>query len=214
MFGSHRLSRLALACALALSGFGLGCGDAPEPAARPDRPGPLDGGKAVIRMERGGEIHLRFFPDKAPGHVKNFLKLTRAHHYDGTTFHRVIPGFMIQGGDHLSKDAEPANDGMGTLAYSIPAEFNAVPHRRGIVAMARREDPDSAAAQFYIMVEDNPRWRSILDGKYTVFGEVIRGMDVADRIVAVPRDVRDRPLENQVIASITIEPLGPNESKR
>jgi peptidyl-prolyl cis-trans isomerase B (cyclophilin B) len=163
--------------------------------------------KAVIRMQAGGDIQIRFFDDKAPRHVANFKKLARSHYYDGATFHRVIPGFMIQGGDHLSKDDDPENDGRGTPGYFLDDEFNDLPHRRGIVAMGRRSQNHTAGSQFYIMVADSPRWREILDGKYTVFGEVISGMDVADRIVGAQRDVRDRPLENQTMATVTIEPL-------
>ncbi len=191
-----------------LAGLLTAAGCEPEPPPAPP-PAPAVPEKAVIRMEQGGEIEIRFFADKAPGHIENFKKLARDGYYDGTTFHRVIPGFMIQGGDHLSKDDDPENDGMGTPGYSIDAEFNEIPHRRGIVSMARRSDPNSAGAQFYIMAADNSRWRDVLDGKYTVFGEVRRGMKVVDRIVDVPRDVRDRPLENQVIATVAIEPLEP-----
>ena len=172
--------------------------EAPEPAATAE--------SAVIRMRDGGEIWISFSADKAPGHVENFAKLARSGYYDGTTFHRVIPEFMIQGGDHLSKDDDPTNDGTGTPGYFLPAEFNDVPHRRGIVAMARRDHPDSAGAQFYIVVADDPAWREVLDGKYTVFGEVSQGMDVADRIASVPRDVSDRPLEPQTMESVTIRP--------
>ena len=162
--------------------------------------------QAVLQMSGGGEIRLRFFPDTAPGHVENFKKLARRGFYDGTTFHRVIPGFMIQGGDINSKDGDPVNDGLGDPGYSIPAEFNDVPHRRGILSMARADDPDSAGAQFFIMLADSPRWAELLDGKYTVFGEVVSGMDVVDRIAASPVDRRDRPLRNQVITSATLEP--------
>lgn len=177
----------------------LGCERQPEPPAP-------DPEVAVLKMEAGGRIQIRFFPDKAPRHVENFKKLARSGYYNGTTFHRVIPGFMIQGGDHLSKDDNPDNDGFGTPGYFIAAEFNDTLHRRGIVAMGRRNEPDTAGSQFYIMVADSPRWREILDGQYTVFGEVTRGMEVADRIVAEPRNSRDRPLENQVIESVQIRP--------
>jgi peptidyl-prolyl cis-trans isomerase B (cyclophilin B) len=155
----------------------------------------------VIRVKNQGEIRIRFFPDKAPGHVENWKKLARQGFYDGTTFHRVIPGFMIQGGDPNTKDDNPANDGMGDAGYKIKAEFNDVPHRRGIVSMARGGNPDSAGCQFFIVVKDS----NFLDGKYTVFGEVISGMEVADKIVNVPRDGRDRPLENVVMEKVTLE---------
>ena len=197
--------RLALPLALLALLALVACQD--EPAAEVEPTAPLVPEKAVIHMEAGGAIHVRFFDDKAPGHVANFKKLARSGYYEGTTFHRVIPAFMIQGGDHLSKDDDPRNDGTGMPGHFIDAEFNDVAHKRGIVAMARRNDPNSAGAQFYIVVANNPRWRQVLDGKYTVFGEVSRGMDVVDRIVSVDRDLRDRPLENQVIASVSIEPL-------
>ena len=207
MHRHHAATGLAFCLALALAGC--------EPASPPEPapPAPSVPEQAVIRMEKGGEIHVRFFADKAPGHVANFKKLARSGYYGGTTFHRVIPGFMIQGGDHLSKDDEPLNDGMGTPGYFIDAEFNDIPHRRGIVAMARRGEPNSAGAQFYIMVKDNSRWRDVLDGQFTVFGEVSSGMKVVDRIVSEPRDLRDRPLENQVIAGVSIEPLPAGDEK-
>lgn len=167
---------------------------------------PGDGGAggeeiAVIRVKDLGEIRLRFFPDVAPGHVENFKKLARQGFYDGTTFHRVIPGFMIQGGDPNSKDTNPDNDGRGGPGYKIKAEFNDRPHKRGTLSMARAADPDSAGSQFFICVADAP----MLDGEYTVFGEVISGMDVADQIVSAKRDSRDRPIENVVMESVTIE---------
>jgi peptidyl-prolyl cis-trans isomerase B (cyclophilin B) len=155
---------------------------------------------ATIRVRGFGEIRIRFFPAKAPGHVANFAKLARDGTYDGTTFHRIIPGFMIQGGDPLSKDDNPGNDGTGDAGYKIPAEFNDTTHRRGIVSMARGSQPDSAGTQFFIVVKDSP----FLDGKYSAFGEVTSGMDVADAIVEQPRDPRDRPLENVVMESVTV----------
>ena len=161
----------------------------------------------LMKIKDLGEIRLRFFPDKAPGHVDNFKKLTRQGFYDGTTFHRVIPRFMIQGGDPQSKDDNPDNDGQGGPGYTIPAEFNDVPHGRGILSMARSSDPDSAGSQFFIMVADSPSWARTLDSNYTVFGEVISGMEVVDKIAAVPRNRRDRPLENVVIESVTLEPV-------
>ncbi|MCP9446294.1 MAG: peptidylprolyl isomerase [Nitrospira sp.] len=138
-----------------------------------------------------GEIVLRFFPDVAPGHVSNFLKLAREGFYNGTTFHRVIPGFMIQGGDPNSKKSDRSLHGMGGPGYTIKAEFNSKPHRRGIVSMARSNDPDSAGSQFFICVADS----NFLDWQYTVFGEVVSGMDVVDKVVNMKRDGRDNPLE-------------------
>jgi cyclophilin family peptidyl-prolyl cis-trans isomerase len=138
-----------------------------------------------------GEIVLRFFPDVAPGHVQNFMKLSREGLYNGTTFHRVIPGFMIQGGDPNSKSPDRASHGMGGPGHKVKAEFNSKPHKRGIVSMARSNDPDSAGSQFFICVAD----ANFLDWQYTVFGEVVSGMDVADKIVGMKRDGRDNPLE-------------------
>lgn len=161
---------------------------------------------AVITIRDLGEIRLRFLDDKAPGHVDNFKKLARSGFYDGTTFHRVIPKFMIQGGDPLSKDEDATNDGRGGPGYTIKAEFNDVAHRRGIVSMARSNDPDSAGSQFFIMAADSPRWKGILDGKYTAFGEVTSGMEIVDKVVAVERDRRDRPLQSVVMESVRIEP--------
>ncbi|MCP9450393.1 MAG: peptidylprolyl isomerase [Nitrospira sp.] len=138
-----------------------------------------------------GEIVLRFFPDVAPGHVSNFLKLAKEGFYNGTTFHRVIPGFMIQGGDPNSKKSDRSLHGMGGPGYTIKAEFNSKPHKRGIVSMARSNDPDSAGSQFFICVADS----NFLDWQYTVFGEVVSGMDVVDKVVNMKRDGRDNPLE-------------------
>ena len=157
---------------------------------------------AVVQVREFGEIRIRFFPDKAPGHVANFKKLAREGFYDGVTFHRIIPGFMIQGGDPNTKDDDPRNDGTGGPGYSIKAEFNETPHRRGIVSMARATHPDSAGCQFFIVVKD----ANMLDGQYTVFGEVTQGMEVADKIVAQPRDRRDRPIANIVMETVQIEP--------
>jgi peptidyl-prolyl cis-trans isomerase B (cyclophilin B) len=136
-------------------------------------------------------MEIRFFPEKAPKHVENFMKLAKSGFYDKTIFHRVIPGFMIQGGDPNTKDAKDKSTyGMGGPGYHIKAEFNDRPHRRGTVSMARSADPDSAGSQFFIVVQDTPH----LNGKYTVFGEVVKGMEVADTIVSQPRDARDNPL--------------------
>lgn len=146
-----------------------------------------------------GEIVLRFFPDVAPGHVKNFVKLAKDGFYNGTTFHRVIPGFMIQGGDPNSKSPDRASHGMGGPGYKVKAEFNSKPHKRGIVSMARANDPDSAGSQFFICVAD----AHFLDWQYTVFAEVMSGMDVADKVVAMKRDGRDNPLE-RVEMTVTI----------
>lgn len=146
-----------------------------------------------------GEIVIRFFSDVAPGHVKNFVKLSQEGFYNGTTFHRIIPGFMIQGGDPNSKNPDRSMHGMGGPGYKIKAEFNSKPHKRGIVSMARANDPDSAGSQFFICVAD----ANFLDWQYTVFGEVVSGMDVADKVVGMKRDGRDNPLE-RVEMTVTI----------
>jgi peptidyl-prolyl cis-trans isomerase B (cyclophilin B) len=138
-----------------------------------------------------GNITLKFFPDVAPGHVKNFIDLAKKGLYDGTTFHRVIPGFMIQGGDPNSKDPNKSKHGQGGPGYTIKAEFNEKPHKRGTLSMARAQSPDSAGSQFFICVKDS----SFLDRQYTVFGEVESGMEVVDKIVSQPRDPRDNPNE-------------------
>jgi len=158
--------------------------------------------EAAIIDTRFGRIVLEFFPDVAPNHVANFKKLAREGFYDGTTFHRVIPGFMIQGGDPNSKDENRANDGSGGPGYSINAEFNSKKHVKGTLSMARSQDPNSAGSQFFITVADVPH----LDGQYTVFGRVIQGQEVADQIVAVPRDARDNPTEPVQMQKVSIVP--------
>lgn len=154
---------------------------------------PKTSGEEVAVIEtRLGSMTLEFFPDVAPNHVANFIKLAKTGFYDGTTFHRVIPGFMIQGGDPNSKDDDRANDGTGGPGYTLNAEFNQKPHLRGTLSMARAMDPNSAGSQFFICAADAPH----LNGNYTVFGQVIRGIETVDKIVNVPRDARDNPLES------------------
>ena len=145
---------------------------------------------AVIET-KFGKIEMEFFADKAPGHVKNFKDLAKKGFYDGTIFHRVIPGFMIQGGDPNTKSDDRSAHGMGGPGYSINAEFNDTPHKRGVLSMARSQNPNSAGSQFFIVVKKS----SFLDGKYTAFGKVLSGMAVADQIVNAPRDKRDNPDE-------------------
>ena len=159
--------------------------------------------KAVLETPMG-EITLAFFPDVAPGHVKNFIDLAKKGFYDGTTFHRVIPDFMIQGGDPNSKSPDRSRHGMGGPGYALKAEFNAKPHRRGTLSMARSMNPDSAGSQFFICVTDCP----FLNRQYTVFGEVVSGMDAVDKIVSQPRDARDNPLDRIEMKIRIIEPEG------
>lgn len=146
--------------------------------------------KAVIET-KFGNIELRFFPDVAPNHVNNFIELAKKGFYDGTIFHRVIPGFMIQGGDPNSKNPDRSKHGLGGPGYTVKAEFNNKPHKRGTLSMARAANPDSAGSQFFICIADAP----FLDKQYTVFGEVVSGLEVADKIVSQPRDGRDNPNE-------------------
>jgi peptidyl-prolyl cis-trans isomerase B (cyclophilin B) len=136
-----------------------------------------------------GDITLKFFPEVAPNHVNNFIELAKKGFYNGTTFHRVVAKFVIQGGDPNSKNPDRSSHGMGGPGYQIKAEFNNKPHRQGTVSMARSTHPDSAGSQFFICVADAPS----LDGKYTVFGEVAKGMEVVDKIVSQPRDGNDNP---------------------
>ena len=148
--------------------------------------------RAVIET-RHGEIEIEFLHEKAPGHVKNFLDLARKGFYDGTTFHRVIPGFMIQGGDPNTRDVNASRDrhGTGGPGHNVKVEFNDTAHKRGVVSMARSSDPDSAGSQFFICVADS----SFLDRQYSAFGRVTRGLEVADKIVSASRDPRDNPKE-------------------
>ena len=152
---------------------------------------------AVIET-RLGDIELELQNDIAPGHVKNFKDLAGKGFYDGTTFHRVIPGFMIQGGDPNTKSDDRSTHGMGGPGYTIKAEFSSTPHTRGVLSMARSQDPDSAGSQFFVVVKDS----SFLDNQYTVFGRVTKGMDVVDKIVSVPRDSKDNPDEKVEMKSV------------
>lgn len=139
--------------------------------------------KAIIKT-KFGDMEVRFFPEIAPKHVENFLKLAKDGFYNGTIFHRVIPGFMIQGGDPTTKNSKNKDAyGTGGPGHNVKAEFSDRPHKRGVLSMARAQDPDSAGSQFFIVVEDS----RFLDGKYTVFGEVVKGIGVADKIVSAPR---------------------------
>ena len=146
--------------------------------------------QAVIHT-KFGDITLKFYPESAPNHVKNFIELAEKGFYNGTTFHRVVPKFVIQGGDPNTKNPDRSKHGMGGPGYSVKAEFSNKPHKRGTLSMARSAHPDSAGSQFFICVADAP----FLDGKYTVFGEAVTGMEVVDKIVAQPRDANDNPTD-------------------
>lgn len=154
-----------------------------------------------------GEIDIRFFPDVAPNHVKNFIDLAEKGFYNGSKFHRVIPGFMIQGGDPNTISGAPSTWGTGGSGKNVAAEFNSVSHKRGIVSMARSNDPNSASSQFFIVTSDS----TFLDKQYTVFGQVTKGMDVADKIVSAPRDASDRPNNPTTIDKIVIRDAKPEE---
>lgn len=190
------LIRSLVLCGLLL-GIGLlaGCGGKAE--VNPMAPPPSIGPRAIIKT-KFGDMHLKFYPDVAPNHVSNFIKLAKSGFYDGTIFHRVIPGFMIQGGDpntksSLRKDTYGQGGPKDEKGNPIllKAEFSDIPHKRGILSMARASERDTAGSQFFIVVEQSP----FLDGKYTAFGEVVRGLGVADKIVAVPRNAQDLPNE-------------------
>jgi len=161
--------------------------------------------KVAVISTKFGDMVVEFFPDVAPKHVENFQILAEEGYYNGTTFHRVIPGFMIQGGDPNSKDLDRMNDGTGGRAgkffgigkendpesWSVPAEFNDTPHQRGTLSMARSQNIDSGSSQFFICHDNAP----FLDGQYTVFGQLISGIEVVDEIVNKERDPRDNPLD-------------------
>lgn len=157
----------------------------------------------TITMENGDVMKGELYPEIAPNTVNNFISLANKHFYDGKIFHRVIPGFMIQGGC-------PEGTGMGGPGYSIKGEFaqngfvNDLKHTPGVLSMARAMHPDSAGSQFFIMHETSHH----LDGAYAAFGKITEGLDVIDKIAKVPTDFRDRPLEDQVIATIVIDTLG------
>jgi|GEM_PF-295485 len=164
---------------------------------------PKAGDQVAVLETDEGRIVLRFFDGKAPNHVKNFIDLSKKGFYDGTKFHRTMPGFMIQGGDPNTKSGDPATWGQGgPEGVRVKAEFNDVPHKRGILSMARSQDPDSAGSQFFIVVKDS----NFLDGQYTAFGEVVEGLDTADRIVARPSEQGSgRALKPVTLKKVTIQ---------
>ena len=182
---------------LAISIFIVGCG-----SKQKSKESIMDKDNAVIST-KFGDIVLEFFDDIAPKHVESFKLHAQNGYYNGTTFHRVIPGFMIQGGDPLTKSDDRSRHGTGGNAakyfgigtesdestWDLPAEFSGTPHERGILSMARSQNPDSGGSQFFICVAD----ARFLDNQYTVFGKVVSGMDAVDAIVSAPRDARDNP---------------------
>ena len=182
---------------IAISIFIVGCGSKEK-----GKESIMDKDNAVISTQFG-DIVLEFFDDIAPKHVESFKLHAQNGYYNGTTFHRVIPGFMIQGGDPLTKSDDRSRHGTGGNAakyfgigtesdestWDLPAEFSPTPHERGILSMARSQNPDSGGSQFFICVAD----ARFLDNQYTVFGKVVSGMDAVDAIVSAPRDARDNP---------------------
>ncbi len=157
----------------------------------------------TIEMASGNAIKAELYPEIAPNTVRNFVSLVQKGFYDGVIFHRVIPGFMIQGGD-------PDGTGMGGPGYAIKGEFTAngfqndLKHTRGVLSMARTMRPDSAGSQFFIMTDDAPH----LDRQYAAFGKVIEGLEEVDRIVSARRNPADKPLEPQVMKTVTVETFG------
>ena len=158
----------------------------------------------TFTMQDGKTFKAELYPEKAPNTVNNFISLIRNHFYDGLTFHRIIEGFMIQGGD-------PAGNGTGGPGYTIKGEFrsngypaNDIKHLRGVLSMARSMMPDSAGSQFFIMHQNAAH----LDGQYAAFGKITEGMDAIDAIASVDTDMRDKPLRPQIIDTITVETFG------
>jgi len=154
----------------------------------------------VIIKTDFGSIKFSLLPDIAPETVRNFLELAKSGFYNGTLYHRVIPGFMIQGGDPNTKNPDKSMWGQGGPGYNLKAEFSPRSHLRGIVSMARSTDPDSAGSQFFIVTSDS----TFLDKQYTVFGEVVEGMEVADKIVNLPRDGNDCPEQEAKMLEVSI----------
>jgi peptidyl-prolyl cis-trans isomerase B (cyclophilin B) len=194
---------LALLLACALPAFAAPAPAKKTPAGKEKKmTTPRDYANTLVTLQTDlGDITIKFLYDKAPKHVENFVDLAASGFYDGVMFHRVIPGFMIQGGDPQTKKPEDPMHPYGTggnvakdkdgkeREVRLKAEFNDTPHKRGIVSMARSADPNSASSQFFIVVKDS----NFLDNQYSAFGEVVSGMEVADKIAATPRGANDRP---------------------
>jgi cyclophilin family peptidyl-prolyl cis-trans isomerase len=180
---------------------------APTTAAEEKKPMSHYENKVAELHTSAGEIDIRFFPDVAPNHVKNFIDLAEKGFYNGTKFHRVIPGFMIQGGDPNTISGAPSTWGTGGSGKNVDAEFSSVSHKRGIVSMARSNSPNSASSQFFVVTSDS----TFLDNQYTVFGQVTKGMDVADKIVNAPKGEQDRPNNPTSIDKIVIRDAKPDE---
>ncbi len=191
---------LIVACVMLWSG-GVASGWAETPSMTLVADEEANAPRAILKT-KFGEMEIVLFPELAPKHVESFVKLAKSGFYNGTIFHRVIPGFMIQGGDPNTKDPNKVSDyGMGGPGYTLPAEFNSIRHERGILSAARTADPNSAGSQFFVMVGKAPH----LDGQYTVFGEVIKGIEVANQIVKQARNRRDMPVDRIEITIDIIE---------
>lgn len=222
----HARFAVALSLGLALAGAAVPAAAAAKaPAKKKEKKvssKPRDYAKtlAVLKTSQG-DVTIRFFYDKAPGHVKNFVDLAAAGFYDGTLFHRVIPDFMVQGGDPFTKDPSKSalfgtggNTDKAGKPLNVKAEFNDVTHKRGVLSMARASDPDSASSQFFVVVKDSP----FLDRQYTVFGEVVKGMEVVDRIVTESNsDTSDprsggKPRSYQKILKIELTEQAPDKA--
>lgn len=219
----QRPASLAGLLAAAILGFAAcdGSAQAPEEAAEaapapdplvavPPAPGPRP--QAIVSVRDHGELRIELLPDVAPATVAHFVRLAGEGFYDGTTFHRVIPGFMIQGGDPLSRDRDPRNDGKGNADEQIADEFSELSTVPGIVALANRGRADTGSGQFFIAIDED---RS-LDGRYAIFGHLLEGLEIAEAIAEVERDLygrhgpTNRPLEDVVIESVRIVPAATN----
>jgi peptidyl-prolyl cis-trans isomerase B (cyclophilin B) len=197
---------LALLCALPLAAAPKAARKGKDKKAVSSAPRDYANTLATLQTD-AGDITIHFLYDKAPKHTENFIDLAAKGFYDNTFFHRVIPGFMIQGGDPNTKSAEDGGHRYGTggnvvngKEVRLKSEFNDTSHKRGIVSMARSSDPNSASSQFFIVVKDS----AFLDGQYTAFGEVVSGMDVADKIVLAPRNASDLPNQPTRIKKILL----------
>lgn len=198
------MKKWLLGSLLAVAVLAVGC-SAQKEAVTTEKPNEASVDKPTVTMTiKGmGDIVIALEPEVAPNTVKNFLSLANEGFYDGLTFHRVISGFMIQGGD-------PAGDGTGDPGYSIKGEFsnnnvkNDISHLRGVISMARSQDPNSAGSQFFIVHQDS----NYLDGDYAAFGQVVSGMEVVDKIAEVQTDAFDKPLEDVVIEKVVVDAKG------
>jgi peptidyl-prolyl cis-trans isomerase B (cyclophilin B) len=195
---------LGVLASVALAAANVSGQDAtPTPSMTPSPNSSADTKEVAVITTSEGEMVAEFWPDVAPQTVENFKKLARSGFYDGTAFHRVIKGFMIQGGDPKTKDDSKMSEwGTGDPGYKIKAEFNDKPHMRGVLSMARSNDPDSAGSQFFIC-HGNPRF---LDHQYTGFGKLIKGDDVLEKIATTPTTPPDRPVKRVTVESIKIVP--------